>query len=371
MHKFYKQRLYKKYNDEIWGSLVASKKFSYNKRSILLYYKNVTLRSRLKIKTKFNYFRRGFLKHLNQSLLQLKTFKKKLRLISFNQKRWFSLNTSSNSSRSFFSRKKRRVFFKKNKAFFALKFNLSIIQDSRFWDKKTSGSPLSVRHHKNFLFKRVFPEKKLIAFKSVRFLRANNLKFIIKKKLNLRREKTFFYSVHIAAPRKKTKKWSLFALKNIYYKKISLFFGFKKIAGFLKLYEQVKASWGKNESVLFLFLECRLENFLFRLNFFPSIYFIKRFILSNNVFVNNKSINYSSYLLNYNEIVSVNKKYLKFVYYTLKRGMKRRKFFLNSPSFIEVDYKLLVAMLIRAPDYLSLTRPVSFDLYTRFPSFNR
>ena len=164
----------------------------------------------------------------------------------------------------------------------------------KFVYKATNGSILSLRHRKNFLFKRVFPEKKLIAFKTTNFLRANNLKFIIKKKLNLRREKTFFYSVHIAAPRKKTKKWSLFALKNIYYKKISLFFGFKKIASFLKLYEQVKASWGKNESILFLFLECRLENFLFRLNFFPSIYFIKRFILSNNIFVNNKKINYSS-----------------------------------------------------------------------------
>lgn len=371
MYKFYKQRLYKKYNDEIWGNLVASKKFSYNKRSTLLYYKSVTLRSRLKIKTKFNYFRRGFLKHLNQSLLQFKTFRKKLKLIGFNKKKRFPLNTSSNSSNSFFSIKKRRTFFKKNKIFFVLKFNLSVIRGLKFVYKATNGSILSLRHRKNFLFKRVFPEKKLIAFKTTNFLRANNLKFIIKKKLNLRREKTFFYSVHIAAPRKKTKKWSLFALKNIYYKKISLFFGFKKIASFLKLYEQVKASWGKNESILFLFLECRLENFLFRLNFFPSIYFIKRFVLSGNIFVNNKNINYSSYLLNYNEIVSINKKYLKFVYYTLKRGMKKKKIFLNNPGFIEVDYKLLVAMLIRAPDYLSLTRPVSFDLYTKFPSFNR
>lgn len=351
--------------------MIFSKKFSYNKRSILLYYKSVILRSRLKIRTKFNYFRRGFLKHLNQSLLQFKTFRKKLRLVNFNQKKGFSLNTSLNLRQSFF-KPKGFFLFKKNKFSVLLGFNLSIIRNfSRFEYKKRIFSSLLLRHPKNFLFKRVFLEKKLIALKSTKFLRANNLKFIIKKKLNLRREKTFFYSVHIAAPRKKTKKWSLFALKNIYYKKISLFFGFKKVAGFLKLYEQVKSSWGKNESILFLFLECRLENFLLRLNFFPSIYFIKRFILLNNIFINNKIINYSSYLLNYNEIVSINKRYFKFVYYTLKRGLKCRKLFLNNPSFIEVDYKLLVAILIRAPDHLSLTHPVSFDLYTRFPSFNR
>ena len=43
---------------------------------------------------------------------------------------------------------------------------------------------------------------------------------MIKKRLNLRKQKIFFYSIHIAAPKKKVKKWSLFGLKNIYYKKI-------------------------------------------------------------------------------------------------------------------------------------------------------
>jgi ribosomal protein S4 len=114
-----------------------------------------------------------------------------------------------------------------------------------------------------------------------------------------------------------------------------------------------------------------LENLLLRLNFFPSIYFIKRFITSGNVFVNNKVITYSSYFLNYNEIISIEKKYFKLVYYFLKSKMRSKRVFLNTPSFIEVDYKLMVAMMIRSPEIIDLTRPVSFDLYTKFPSFNR
>jgi hypothetical protein len=36
-----------------------------------------------------------------------------------------------------------------------------------------------------------------------------------------------------------------------------------------------------------------------------------------------------------------------------------------------MDYKLLVAMLIRSPEISDMTRPVSFNLYTKFLSFNR
>jgi hypothetical protein len=42
-----------------------------------------------------------------------------------------------------------------------------------------------------------------------------------------------------------------------------------------------------------------------------------------------------------------------------------KRILLNYPEFIEADYKLLVAMLIRNPHYSSLTLPVSFNLYTK------
>lgn len=108
-----------------------------------------------------------------------------------------------------------------------------------------------------------------------------------------------------------------------------------------------------------------------RLNLFPSIYFIKKFIQYGNVLVNNKVINYSSYNLNFNEIVSFNKKYYKKLYFFIKFQLRQHKVIINLPPFIEADYKLLVAMLIRNPDELSLTKPLSFNLYTKFLSLNR
>jgi ribosomal protein S4 len=157
----------------------------------------------------------------------------------------------------------------------------------------------------------------------------------------------------------------------MYYKKISLFFGFKKTSHFFKVCANAKKIWGKNSFAVFLALEARLSNFIFRLNLFPSLYFIKKFIQFGNVFVNNKTINYSSHVVNFNEIVSFNRKYFQYFYFYLKSSLKNKKVYLNYPNFMEVDYKLFVAMLIRNPEVVDLTKPVSFNLYTKFLTISK
>lgn len=366
MHKFYKQKLYKKYKDEIWGHLVTSKNFSYNKKVVLLAYRDKLVKGRLRIKTKYRYHKRGFLKRLNYSLFEFKNYRKRLRVLNFNWKK------STNSAIIINRRTKRflkgSLFFKK-KLIALLKINIQLIGNFIKKDHKSKSVSIFSNSFKPLIFPQLDSKKAYVMRRTLGFLKKNNLKFRVKKRLNLRRQKVFFYSIHVAAPRKKTKKWSLFGLKNIYYKKISLFFGFKKRKSFFKLYEQISGIWGRNEFQLFLSLEGRLENILLRLNFFPSIYFIKRFISSGNVFVNNKVINYPSYFLSYNEIISIEKSYLKLIYSLLKSRLLAKKVLLNSPSFVEVDYKLMVAMLVRNPTPADLTLPVSFNLYTRFLSF--
>lgn len=373
MYKFYKQRLYKKYRDELWGHLINKKSFSYNKKSVLLNYRDIVLRSRLRIKTKFKYFRRGFLKNLNYTLLLFKFFRKNMRIFFFKERQSFKASTSLPSK---VLKNRRKVYFRNSKISNFLKFNVLNLNTAIYKNIFKYSRQLPNRLDVYMQFKllplpTIAINKRLVFYKSKAFLRVNNLQFIIKKKLNLRKQKIFFYSVHIAAPKKKTKKWSLFALKNIYYRKISLFFGFRKVADFFKVYNLAGILAKNNSFGAFLMLEGRLCNFLMRLNLFPSIYFIKKFIESGNVFVNNKVINYFVYNLNFNEIVSFSKKYHKRLYFFLKSQLKQRKVIINSPSFIESDYKLLVAMLIRNPDELSLTKPLSFNLYTRFLSVNR
>lgn len=372
MYKFYKHKLYRKYQDEIWGHVISKKTFSYNKKALLLRYRDIVLKNRLRIKTKFKYFRNGFLKNLKYALLTFKFLRKNIRVFLFKKRQLFN----KLSSLTINIKKMPKAIFRGLKLLTLLRFNIYSLksQISSALPSPLLLSKISSRVYTQtniFNYPSVFVNKVKTLYRAKFFLRANNLQFIIKKRLNLRKQKTFFYSVHIAAPKKKTKKWSLFALKNIYYKKISTFFGFQKVADFLKVYSLVGKLLGRNSFGVFLMLEGRLENFLMRLNLFPSIYFIKKFIQYGNVFVNNKVINYPSYSLSFNEVVSFKKKYFKILYLFIKSQLRLRKIIINLPPFIEADYKLLVAMLIRNPDYSELTKPLSFDLYTKFLSVSR
>ena len=87
MHKFYKQKLYRKYHDEIWGQIASSRKFSYNKKLILLKFRDTVVRRRLRIKTKFKYFRRGFLRRLKIITFAFRRFRKLLRTSLFIKKK--------------------------------------------------------------------------------------------------------------------------------------------------------------------------------------------------------------------------------------------------------------------------------------------
>jgi hypothetical protein len=105
-----------------------------------------------------------------------------------------------------------RFFFKTSKIASLLKFNI-------FYANTVAFNKVFIKHNyclsscsniytqtKLLYFPIISVNRGLVFYKSKNFLRVNNLQFVIKKKLNLRKQKIFFYSVHIAAPKKKTKK---------------------------------------------------------------------------------------------------------------------------------------------------------------------
>lgn len=196
-------------------------------------------------------------------------------------------------------------------------------------------------------------------------------RYLTRKRLQLQRRKEFFYCVHVAAPKKKKNKPSLFGLKNMFYKKISLFFGFFNVNRLFKLYDKVRKLRFDSERTFFMLIESRLEIFLLRTNMFPSLYFIKRFILNGNIFVNGYKCTFSDFVLKPSNVVVVNKKFFKLFYFNLKYFLLRKFIFLNYPKYMEFDYKLFCGILIRKPFFNDMTRPVSFDLYTSFLSFHR
>jgi hypothetical protein len=75
---------YKKYQDEVWGHLIRTRKYNNTKKTVLYKYKNLLLKKRLKIKIKFNYYRQiNFLKKLKNSLFIHKYSIKKANLKNY------------------------------------------------------------------------------------------------------------------------------------------------------------------------------------------------------------------------------------------------------------------------------------------------
>jgi hypothetical protein len=83
VRKFFKERIYKLYRDEVWGNLVFRKKFSYNKRNVLKRFRDIILRRRLNLTYKYKYFKRGFLKTLFKTQRMFKLNRAKFRRTRF------------------------------------------------------------------------------------------------------------------------------------------------------------------------------------------------------------------------------------------------------------------------------------------------
>ncbi len=393
MLQVFKYKLIKKYQDEIWGHLLQKKKYNYTKKLVLLNFKDFIKKLKYRVKIKYKYFK--FFTFNYFSLISFKILKNKKNFLNF-IKNYYYMHFYNNNLIYFLKLSYNNIYINiiyninilknlnilKNKNYLNKKYKINISYITQLFYKPSLNNyinnNITLNLYKNIDYN-VKILKNIIRYNNNNIIKANyqyfykisKFQYIIKKRLNLQRQKEFFYCVHIAAPEKKRKKWSLFGLKQIYYKKLSLFFGFIKVNKFINLYLKIKKIKTNSEYFFFLFLESRLETFLLRINFLPTIYFIKRFILNGNVFVNNKQIKYNNFILKPNNIVSIHKNKILDIYKSIKFNLKNKNIYLNSPKYIEVDYKLLVSMLTRKPTYNELTHPMSFDLYTSFLSMSK
>lgn len=182
------------------------------------------------------------------------------------------------------------------------------------------------------------------------------MKFLLSKPLKVRRSKTFFYAIFQISPRKIEERKSLYYYKYAYYKKFSVFYGFRAVSIFVKYCSSIFRN-NINYSSFFLRLGCKLDYLLFCLNFFPSIYFIQKFIAGKNVYINNMTISNFHHVVGLNEIVSFNRKYFCLLYDYLIKNLLLRRVFVNVPNYIEVDYKLLVVLVCTLPSPSSINKP--------------
>ena len=307
---------------------------------------------------------------------------------------------------------RRNVVLLKNMISFAFESNLFHLKFYRFTEL-THNLTLIYRANPQFNFFRSCYSRGWSVTRKYVNLRGGKFSYEMRRFLNIKRKKVFTYSVHVVSPQKKRKKLTLFGLKTMYYRKLSFFFGFKKVSKFLNYIKCSLKSDGFNMFSYLIFLETRLETVLLRTNLFSSIYFIKKFIRGSKVFINNVTIKKPFYNLKCGEVISIDKYYYKFLYNYIKLSLSegilpiksRSKTFnankfdnkdyksrwkgsleikkknihdrrvksilLSAPNFLEIDYKLLAICMLRNPTFNDLTKPASFNLYTQYPSIHK
>ena len=140
-------------------------------------------------------------------------------------------------------------------------------------------------------------------------------------------------------------------------KKKQLFYGFNKFKNYKNFFNKFISYKKFHFYNSLLLLEGRLEFFLVRINFFPTIYFSRQYIQHSKILVNNKICINSFYQIKIGDIVSLSNKIFLFNFFLLKRLLEINFIFFNFPFYIEVDYQLLIATIIRKPFFNELFIP--------------
>jgi len=117
------------------------------------------------------------------------------------------------------------------------------------------------------------------------------------------------------------------------------------------------------------FLESRLDVLLYRSNLFKSIFAARQYINHKKVYVNGKINSNPGYRVKVEDLIVVSNSVL--LYKDLKQRLMENKVLNNYPSYLEVNYKLGMVMLIRLPENKEVPYPFFMDIESVASSFNK
>ncbi len=137
---------------------------------------------------------------------------------------------------------------------------------------------------------------------------------------------------------------------------------------FKKYIKEVLAKRGKEDAVLSLIkkLESRLDNVIFRLGFAFSRSQARELTSHGHFLVNNKKVNFPSFELKKNDLISIRPQSLKNAFF--KNIIIRLKKY-QPPSWLELDYKKCEGKVINSPSLEEAAPlveiPLIFEYYSR------
>ncbi len=168
--------------------------------------------------------------------------------------------------------------------------------------------------------------------------------------------------------KKRKKRMTVYKRQLMAKQRLRRYYGSIREKQFFSLYKKASLYKGSPSSNLFVLLERRLDVIIFRCGFAPSIYSSRQLISHGHVLVNNKKVTISSYIIQNNDLIQINKssipivKRLMLEKYNSSNKIKSfiKKNFLI-PIYLEVNFNIFSATLINTPTRKKIPYPIKFS----------
>ena len=126
---------------------------------------------------------------------------------------------------------------------------------------------------------------------------------------------------------------------------------------FRRTYDEANRLKGNTAENLIGLLESRLDAFVYRSKFVPTIFAARQFVNHGHVKVNGVKTNVGSYRLKAGDVVEIREKSRNIALVLEALGSPER----DIPEYIEVDPKAMTATLVRVPELVDVPYPVKME----------
>jgi len=110
-------------------------------------------------------------------------------------------------------------------------------------------------------------------------------------------------------------------------------------------------------------IECRITSIVYRTSFYKTPFEILSVVKDGNISMNRKFIFYNNYIVNLFTLIGFRPSHKKRLYSNLLSRVKKRRILFNTPKFMYISYRLLLAYIKRIPNYNELIYPSSVDIF--------
>ncbi len=126
---------------------------------------------------------------------------------------------------------------------------------------------------------------------------------------------------------------------------------------FRRTYDEANRQKGNTAENLIGLLESRLEAFVYRAKFVPTIFAARQFVNHGHVKVNGVKTNIGSYRLKAGDVVEIREKSRNIALVLEALGSPER----DIPEYIDVDPKAMTATFVRVPELNDVPYPVKME----------